>query len=177
MYQVGSGVRRAVVACALMAAAVAPGEAAAQGTRVGVCGPVSEYTPATSAYPGSLTIDGDVFALAPGVAVEGPMEAGSERCLTLTADSSGRIAAVDDTATRATPRAPRPAAAPRVEKADTAPSRPVQQLSAPGLPLGRGVHSLLYVAAAALATLGCAALRWSSPNGERNAARIADAGA
>ncbi len=81
---------------ALAALVAIPWSAHAEGTVVSVCGEVTEYTPPSSAQSGTITMDGDVFTLAPGAQVVGGIGAGSESCLTFVFDSSGQISGVSD---------------------------------------------------------------------------------
>jgi hypothetical protein len=80
---------------AILAISAAPGSSVlAQGVDVSVCGIVEEYTPPTTRAVGSVTLDGDSFALAPGAHLPGAIRAGSDRCLVFTFDDTGRIASV-----------------------------------------------------------------------------------
>lgn len=71
-----------------------PSSVRAEGTIVSVCGDVAGYTPPSPSGAGSVTMDGDLFTLAPGAQIVGQITTGVESCLTFVFDSNGQISDV-----------------------------------------------------------------------------------
>ena len=61
------------------------------GTSLNVCGVVTAYTAATAAAPGSITIGGQTFSIAPGTVLAGNVQVGANLCLSATINPGGQI--------------------------------------------------------------------------------------
>lgn len=98
MYKAIYGLRGLAVAVLAVLSLASPSTdvVAQEATQVSVCGQVEEYTPPTPKSAGSLTMDGDVFTLAPDARVERTITAGPDLCLTFAFGDKGQIASVND---------------------------------------------------------------------------------
>lgn len=61
------------------------------GTSLNVCGVVTAYTAASAISPGSITIGGQTFSIAPGTVLSGNIQVGANLCLSATTNPSGQI--------------------------------------------------------------------------------------
>jgi hypothetical protein len=60
-------------------------------TPVNACGIVTEYTPATSSSPGSITVGGQTFSIAPGTTFGPEVRVGASLCFNLPVTAGGQI--------------------------------------------------------------------------------------
>ena len=61
------------------------------GNSINLCGVVTAYTAATAGTPGSITIAGQTFSIAPGTVLSGNIQVGADLCLAAITNPSGQI--------------------------------------------------------------------------------------